>query len=368
MGQPGTQETSREEPAPEKPAAEKAAAPEKPAAEKAKDSPKKKGLDALQGEEKAVEAEAEVEATAVEEEIDTSKWAKTQRDAFATARVKEKRLNETIRDTQIRVEKLQQELEEAKANPKDSEATIKELAELRRWHSAQEVEQSDEWKASIRAPYDEVMGKLHKIATRAGISPEALEKATDIEDELDRMEAIRDLLGSGDNAIPAEYINKAVLEADKLPALYARADSIRKNAHEALSSLQHQTVQQKESAAKEAEAEYVKHHDHIYGQLAAKLPSMFKNEEMASLVKSARPATDPADRAYQSQAAEILPYVTAEMISLRSQVGELTRSNQALLGTRAGVKPSPVASKPAQSDGVEMDEGGLMDAIRTVRG
>ncbi len=332
----------------------------------AEDSKPKKGLDALP-EEKSEEKKPEDEKTKAETEepeVDTSKWAKAQQEAFASARVKERRLKEQIKETQTRYEKLQKEFEAVKANPKDSEETLKKLQRLEQWESAQDLRNTDNWKKTIEEPIQKSLSMLERIASHAKIDAAALIKATDEPIEFERILAIRKIFEGAEEPVPDTLITAAVREAEKLHPLYEKGTELEKNAKEALSSLRHQTEQQKQEASKAAEAEYVKHHDHIYGQLSKKLPSMFNNPDVAEEVKSARPATDPADQAYQAQAAALLPSMAKEMLALREEVAREKASKLALLGARPSVNPSTTpVSKPIGADDTELDEDGLATAL-----
>ena len=346
--------------------------PEKPAEVKPADAPKKKGLDALSEEksdEKPKDKEEAKPTEADEPEVDTSKWAKAQQEAFASARVAGKRLKEQVKETQTRYEKLQKEFEAYKSQPRDSEATQKELQRLKNWESAQELKTTPEWVNTFEKPLQASLAVLGKIAARAKVDSSKLEAATDIEDELDRYDAVVALFEAADAPVPAHLVQAAIDEAKKLHPLYAKGAELEKKAGEALSSLKHQTEQQKAESAKAAEAEYTKHHDHIYGQLTTKMKSLLADEAVAADVKAARPATDPADQAFQAQAAAILPTLWEKYLAVRDEAAREKSAKLALLNTRSGVTPSTTpATKPANGDDVELDEDGLGAALNTMRG
>ena len=353
-----------------------APAPEaKPAEEvKKSDSEKpKKGLDALP-EEKTEEAKKpegekpkEDPLLADDPEVDTSKWAKAQQEAFASARVQAKRLKEQVRETQIRAEKLQKELDQAKANPPLSKEVMEKIAKAEQVEKAYELKNTPAWKDTFEKPLQQSLARLSKIAERAKVDPEKLQAATDVEDELDRYDAIAAVFENADAPVPSHLVTAALDEAKKMHPLYERALKMQQEAAETLTSLKHQTEQQKAEAEKAAEAEYAKHHEHIYGQLAKKLPSLFKDEAFAAEVKAARPGTDPADRAFEVQAAAALPRLASELFALREELAKEKASKAALLGTRPGVTPTaPSTAKPASADDVELDEEGLASAMKTL--
>lgn len=342
----------------------------KPADAKPADEKPKKGLDALPGEavdEKKEEAKKE-EPAAEEVEVDTSKWAKPQQQAFAAMRAETKRAKEQAKEAQIRYEKLQKEHESLKATPRDSEETAKKLAELETWKRAQDLKSTPEWKSSVETPIQQSLGMLERIAGHAGIDAKALIDATDEPIQFERILAIRKVFEAAEEPVSDTLITAAVNEADKLHPLYEKASKMQQDAEQTLNSIHHQTEQQRAAAAKEEEAAYLKHHDHIYDQMAKKLPSIFSNAEVAEEIKSARPATDPADKAFQAQAAAALPTIVKELLAAREEVKKERAAKLALLNTRPGVTPSstPTQKQPSADD-VELDEDGLTAALRGVK-
>jgi len=348
----------------EKPADTKPAEPAKTAAEK------KKGLDALTGEKKpdAKPEDKKPDEAPAEPEVDISKMGKQQQEAFIAMRQANKRALEQAKTAQVKAEKLERELQEARSNPKDRPETLEKLKRLETWEKAQELQKSDDWRTTITEPVRRSLATLSKIADRAKIDPAKLEEATDIEDEFDRLDAITALFDAAEAPVPAHLVTSAIQEAAKLHPIYAKAAELKKNAQETLSSLNHQTSQQKEAAAKAAEAEYSQHHDHIYGQLTEKMPSLFRDEEFAAEVKAARPGTDPADRAYEAQAAAILPKVWELLLAEKENSEREKKAKLALLGTRTTITPTTVSTKPVSADDVELDEDGLTNALNSIKG
>lgn len=353
------------------PTPDAAPAPEPKKEDKPADEKPKKGLDALPGEE-VEEAKPDAkkeEPVADEPEVDTSKWQKPQREAFAAMRSEKKRALEQAKDAEARYQKLQKEFEAFKATPRDSEETAKKLAELETWKRAQDLKSTPEWKATVVEPIQQSMGLLERIAGHAKVDAQALIDATDEPIQFERILAIRRVFEAAEEPVPPELVTAAISEADKLHPLYEKASKMEKEAEETLNSLNHQTEQQKAAAAKAEEAEYLKHHDHIYEQMAKKLPSIFNNPEVAEEIKSARPATDPADKAFQAQAAAALPTIVSELFKLRQEVKKERDAKLALLNTRPGVKgPSAPPTKPPSDDDVELDEDGLAAALRGMKG
>lgn len=339
----------------------------KPADTKPADEKPKKGLDALPGEEvEEKKEEAKKEEPAAEEvEVDTSKWSKPQQQAFAAMRGETKRAKEQAKEAQIRYEKLQKEHEALKATPRDREETVKKLEALENKVRAFDLKNTEEWKATVDTPIQQSLGLLERIAGHAKIDAKALIDATDEPIQFERILAIRKVFEAAEEPVPDTLITAAVNEADKLHPLYEKAAKMEKEAEQTLNSLNHQTEQQKAAAAKAEEAAYLKHHDHIYEQMAKKLPSIFSNPEVAEEIKSARPASDPADKAFQAQAAAALPTIVEELLAAREEVKKERAAKLALLNTRPGVKTTSTAiTKPPSDDDVELDGEGLTAALR----
>lgn len=346
------------------PAAELKPEENKPAA----DAKPKKGLDAVPEEKvepkKDDKPKEEPKAKSDEPEVDTSKWQKPQAEAFVAMRQAKRRAEEQAKDAQIRYEKLQKEFDAHKASPKDRPETLEKLQQLESWQKAQELTSTPEWVDTVEKPIQKSLDLLNRIAGRAKVDADALIKATDEELDFERIDAITKVFEAAEEPPPAHLISAAIEEARKLHPLYAKASEMKQKAQEVLAGLSHQSEQQKAAAAKAAEAEYEKHHTHIYDQMAKKLPSIFGDEAIAAEVRSARPGTDPADRAYEAQAGALLPKLVEKLFALQADFKREQAAKLALLGTRATVNPTPApTSKPASDDDVEMDEEAFAAAL-----
>ncbi len=93
------------------------------------------------------------------------------------------------------------------------------------------------------------------------------------------------------------------------------------------------TVQQQQAR----EGEYTKAHGEIFSTVfQPKLDFVLKdNPDAVSALKSAKPASDPMNSAYQAQAGVALPYLIVKMNDLLAKNAELER----LQGIKNGLKP-----------------------------
>lgn len=357
-------------------AAPAAAQPAAPAAAEVKkeekaapaEDPTKKPWEKLEGEKPPAEEKKPVEKAeekpVVEEVPEPAGMNKAQKDAFIRQRQEIKQANQRMADAQAKLAEAQKQIEEVKKSAAPDEQTLKELEELRTFRAAHNIKSTPEWDAAVTQPLSKVFSSLEKIAAKAGVDIKALEKATDLEESWERAIAIEQVFEGAQEAVPKALIQAALAEADKLHPLYAKAKDLESKAQEAWNGIQNQSEAQKAEAKQKADAEYGKHHDHVFEQLKAKLPSIITNGVETSL-KGARVGTDPADQAYAAMSAELLPVVTKELLALRAQVVQLKKSESTLLGTRptmGNVTTTPTKSRPGADD-ADMDEAGLNDAL-----
>lgn len=343
---------------------------EKPAAEEKKpdDAPKEKTpFDDLPSEE--VEKPAE-EKVVVEQEVDTSNWPKKQREAFAAARVAQKRLSEELSKAQDAIKQRDAAIEEAKKSGKPDEATLKELEELRQWRYSEDVKASPEWKAAIADPLNQTFGSLKEIAESMNVDHESLLKATDEPLAWKRNAAIRRLFNAASEASdsPVDPIelqaaaDAAILEANSLPSLYAKAEEMEAKAQETWQSLRTNREQQKTEQSKASEADFVKASEHLLPQLKTKWPSLFKDESDAKAVAEAKIDTTPEGQALQAQKAALFKPALKELMSARAKIAELEKTVNAWKAGRPAVEDKG-ASTTKPDDG-EMDEGAFADALK----
>jgi len=208
-----------------------------------------------------------------------------------------------------------------------------------------------------------VFSVLDQIAEAAEVDPETLRAATDEEASFKRALAIKKVFDAAEGPVDSVLVTAALAEAEKLPPLYAKMDELQAKASEVWASLQNQTAAQKEAAAKAAEGEYLKSHNHVAEQLKRKLPSVI-DDAVAKDLAEARPSDDPADRAFAVQAAVLLPKVVASMTALKAEIAKLKASEAALLGSRGTVDKVTADPVRRENPDGDMDEDALAAALR----
>lgn len=344
---------------------------EKPSAEEKKpDEPAKEKtpFDDLPSEE--VEKPAAEEKVVVEQEVDTSNWPKKQREAFAAARVAQKRLSEELSKAQDAIKQRDAAIEEAKKSGKPDEATLKELEELRQWRYSEDVKASPEWKEAIADPLNQTFASLKEIAESMKVDHESLLKATDEPLGWKRSAAIRRLFNAASEASdsPVDPIelqaaaDAAILEANSLPSLYAKAEEMERKAQEAWQSLKASREQQKAEQSKASEADFTKASEHLLPQLKTKWPSLFKDEADAKAAAEARIDTTPEGQALQAQKAALFKPALKELMSARAKIAELEKAVNAWKTGRPAVEDKGVST--TKPDDGEMDEGAFADALK----
>lgn len=342
--------------------------PDKPTEEKKEEPAKEKTpFDDLPSEEPEKPVE---EKQVIEQEVDTSNWPKKQREAFAAARVKEKRLTEELSKAQEAAKQYQAQLEEAKKTGKPDEATIKELEELRQWRYSQEVTESPEWKQAVADPLRSTFDSLKEIAESLGVDNEALLKATDEPLSFKRNAAIRRLFNAASEAAESPHdpielqaaADAAITEANKLPSLYAKMDELRAKAAETFQSLKARAEEQKVQQSKQSEEAFLKASEHILPQLKTKWPSFFKDEATAKSVAEARIEATPEGQALQAQKAALFKPALTELMAARAKIAEMEKTIAAWKGSKPAVEDK-VAALP-RADDVEMDTEAFAAALR----
>jgi hypothetical protein len=343
---------------------------EKPAPEdkKTDEAPKEKTpFDDLPSEE--VEKPAAEEKKPDEPEVDTANWPKKQREAFAAARVAQKRLTEELSKAQEAIKQRDAAIEEAKKTGKPDEATLKELEELRQWRYSEEVEASPEWKQAVADPLTKTFASLKEIAEAMSVDNEELLKATDEPLSWKRNAAIHRLFKAAAEAAdsPADPLeiqaaaDAAIQEANKLPSFYAKMDEMRAKAQETWQSLKARTEEQKSQQSKQSEADFLKASEHLLPQLKTKWPSFFKDEATAKSVAEARIDATPEGQALQAQKAALFKPALTELMSARAKIAELEKAVAAWKGSKAAVEDKVATS--AKPDDGELDESAFAAAL-----
>lgn len=347
---------------------------EKPTVEEKKpdESAKEKTpFDDLPSEE--VEKPAE-EKVVVEQEVDTSNWPRKQREAFAAARVAQKRLSEELSKAQDAIKQRDVAIEEAKKFGAPEREELERLRAENKKHKerefADDVKSSDEWRMAVSDPANEAYSSIKEIADSMGVDHETILKATDEPLMWKRIAAIKKVFNAASEAsenpldpIEVQAAAEAVImESNKLPAIFAKAEELEKSAAEIAVAKAAEKAAQKTEQSKALEADFVKASEHLLPQLKTKWPSLFKDEADAKAVAEARIDTTPEGQALQAQKAALFKPALKELISARAKIAELEKTVSAWKAGRPAVEDKG-ASTMKPDDG-EMDEGAFADALK----
>lgn len=336
-------------------------------APKPEDTTPKKPWERLEGDAPEKKpAEKEKAVTTEDDEIpEPPGMNKAQKDKFIAHRQEHSRLKKQVPELQGQLDKMRQELEQARSTKGPDEATLKELEELRTFKAASDVQSTPEWDNTIRQPIAKVLSSLGKIAEKAGVDAKALEAATDAQESWERAIAIREVFEKAADSVPEALVAAAINEAEKLWPLYAQADKMKAEAQEVWKGLQNRDEVGRQQTQQARQEQYLKHHTNIFEQLKAKLPAILGDEKLAKEIMDARPSDDPDDQAYSVIAGHMLPVMATKIKELTAEVVRLQKSEKALVGGRAGISS---ASANGHANGKEQhsnefDEGGLLAAI-----
>ena len=341
----------------------------KPEAKPADDGKPKKPWEKIAGEE--AEGEAKPEEKKKSDEGDEllpeapPNSNKQQKDAWNKMAFEAREAKRQLKAMEAQIKEFKEKPPEFKLAPE----VEKELEELRTFRAASDVRSTPEWAETVTKPLDSVFSTLKGIAEFAKIDAAALEKATDPEQPWQRAIAIKKVFEAAEEPVPQEIVQAAILEAEKLQPIYAKAGEMEAKAQDLWRGLQNKTEAQKQQEAEAGKKAFVEARTNLFDQIKTKFPGLFKNEAVAKEVGEATIGETPEDQAYNAMAGQILPHLSQQVKELREEVARLKKSGETLLKTRPnGGKAPDAATKPKTGEEAEMDESGLQNAIRAYTG
>lgn len=204
-----------------------------------------------------------------------------------------------------------------------NEQERQEYQKYRDLHAVEAVKNSEDFKAHIEAPIKAKVDWISTIAGRANLdetTKAALYNAVDIPDKLDRQKAIREIFKNADLDIDdfQTYTSEVISASNELnEVLYPKMDNTLAKAQEIeLAAREKEKTQAEQSSAKEME-EFSKEHNDLVEQLSKENLRVLLDDtslsidgtSMAEAMKSATPASDPKEKAWQAIAGSALPFV-----------------------------------------------------------
>ena len=337
-----------------------------PEAPKTEDTSNKKPWERLKGEEveKAAEEttkpeETEVKPEETKPEEPPGQMSKLQKDAW-------NKLAHESREYKRQLKAAEAKLKELSAKPvefKVDEATQKELEELRTYRAANDIRTTPEFNAAVIEPVDAVLANLKGMAEYAKVDFDALADAAEKATSWERALAVKNVFAAAEEPVPQEIVSQALLEAEKLPPLYAKGMELEKKAQEVWSGIQNKSEAQRQQEQAAKEKAFTESRGKLFEQVKTKFPSIFKDEKVAKEVGEATLSDDPDDRAYAAIAAYTLPHLSQQIIDLKAEIAKLKASEATLLKGRPNVGKAPENVGKKDDDSTELDIGALQSVV-----
>ena len=339
---------------------------QQPEAKPADDGKPKKPWDKIAGE--VEEAKPEEKKTEEGDELlpeAPPNSNKQQKDAWNKMAFEAREAKRQLKAMEAQIKEFKEKPPEFKLAPEIEQ----ELEELRTFRAASDVRSTQEWVETVTKPLESVFSTLKGIAEFAKIDAKELEKATDPEQPWQRAIAIKKVFETAEEPVPQEIVQAAILEAEKLHPIYAKAGEMEAKAQDLWRGLQNKTEAQRQQEMESSQKAFAEARTNLFEQIKTKFPGLFKNEAVAKEVSDATIGETPEDQAYNAMAGQILPHLSQQVKELREEVARLKKSGETLLKTRPnGGKMPDVTSKPKTGEDAEMDESGLQNAIRAYTG
>lgn len=220
------------------------------------------------------------------------------------------------------------ELEKYKAG--QTELTTKELEQLRaekeeieQLVAEKRLEKKPEFIESVVKPLQEASGEIARLADIGGINKAELNKALQITDKIERLDAIGKLIDEAEKPLRSMQENALYEAVEKIHKTWQHEDQLRAQAREIELAADAKTEGQKLQEQRAREQEWKEANDDMLQKLSAKIP-LLKDKEFADQFreKVSKPST-PIDEAYNVQAGLILPHIMRERNEFAARIKEL---------------------------------------------
>jgi chromosome segregation ATPase len=310
------------------------------------DAPEPKGLAEIpSGTEDDASGEQELETTPTTETEETSESDSpldeldgaddVGKDWTPQAARRFKQLKSELKSSKTRLSELESSLNEREARLKELEAIAdnpeydqlkNRVEEYEKELLVTKLESSQIYKELVAQPLAELVSETDAIAEKYQVDANELLDAIALEDEAAQEEALADILAAASDR--DRFRVYKIIEQIK-PILHQRS-VLQENAQEALREAEQLTETQTKQQLAERAAERQKAASAVADKIRAKLTFLegVDGVDFAALSKKVAetdPSTlNPVDAAFQSYAAQLLPKIAREYVSLRKELDTLT--------------------------------------------
>jgi chromosome segregation ATPase len=246
-----------------------------------------------------------------------------------------KQLKSELKSSKTRLSELESSLNEREARLKELEAIAdnpeydqlkNRVEEYEKELLVTKLESSQIYKELVAQPLAELVSETDAIAEKYQVDANELLDAIALEDEAAQEEALADILAAASDR--DRFRVYKIIEQIK-PILHQRS-VLQENAQEALREAEQLTETQNKQQLAERAAERQKAASAVADKIRAKLTFLegVDGVDFAALSKKVAetdPSTlNPVDAAFQSYAAQLLPKIAREYVSLRKELDTLT--------------------------------------------
>jgi chromosome segregation ATPase len=246
-----------------------------------------------------------------------------------------KQLKSELKSSKTRLSELESSLNEREARLKELEAIAdnpeydqlkNRVEEYEKELLVTKLESSQIYKELVAQPLAELVSETDAIAEKYQVDANELLDAIALEDEAAQEEALADILAAASDR--DRFRVYKIIEQIK-PILHQRS-VLQENAQEALREAEQLTETQTKQQLAERAAERQKAASAVADKIRAKLTFLegVDGVDFAALSKKVAetdPSTlNPVDAAFQSYAAQLLPKIAREYVSLRKELDTLT--------------------------------------------
>jgi len=237
----------------------------------------------------------------------------------------------------------------------------KRLEVLESMHAVRALPEREDYKKEVILPQGEQESIRDAVAEVISVSSAELQTILEIKNPLQRNIAIRKAVTATKlddekdvaSAISTlEAVGAAMADIEKKHLGYvsnARELEKKSRSEHAMET----SKQQQERLAKEAK-EFSEASTWVESQLTERMPALFTHpelgKEVSEAVKAAKPSDTPNGRAYQAQAAKILPFMTKLLIEKLGKLSEYEAKEAAINGATPKIDADTSRATPEKAD------------------